>query len=693
MNTINIDEKQDEMLNRISNDNKLNSIEEYIDNYELKTSLVNIDSLYRNKIPQNIVEMNSTILPLDPIETTQYSKLIKLNILNHPYVIGDKIIVQNVTANSIILNNPISLLNNFDYFIVHMENHGILLEYTTGNNFNIIISAYEPLTINDRLISNIPINSIIGIHPIYIYDSTNINSFITSDIYDNITRLLNISSPSQLTNNYFFIKLPFKYTNQEKLDTNVNINNIDNIKKIFKFEFTNIGGIIIPYLNANYPINYLQYQSYHEIINTDTNYVYFNSSQLATFSQKSGGSSIVVGKMINTIEGYPDANNYTIQLKKSFTDVVRLELTTSEIPYVDFNIKNNVSTQNNKLYWQYLDDGSYIYTITIPEGSYNPTSLINVLKTQMNQIPRIGSTIKETIYNLFEINFNENSQEVQFLSYKFQNLPNSLTLETDSSLGNDVIKLNIKHPNNFINVGDTIIISGSKKMGDISSNLINTTHIVYSINRDTYTYTVLIVLDQITPNPNYTGTGGQNTKIRIPTNVSFLFTYPDTLGFILGFKNTGQPNAITPFSYITSNFSDYIIPTPYDTVGNSNTINSLLNLSGNLYYMLLYVNDYEGIQTNSNLDNSFSKILMIGNSGDIMFNTFVNSPLEFDIPIGLINEIKIKFLYPDGTLPDFRNFDHSFTFRITERITKPKHTGLNSRKTNYIEGLKEMAIN
>ena len=689
MNKIDVDKTQNEMLNLISEQNKISTIEDYINNYELKTSLVNIDSMYRNKIPQNIVEMNNVILPTDPLETKQYEQLIKLNIINHPYIVGDKIIVQNVKANKIILNNSISLLNNFDYYIIHMNNHGILPEYTIGNNFNINISPYEPLAINDRLISNIPINSLIGIHAIHIYSEN--STFITTDIYNTLTNLLKISSSSELTNNYLFIKLPFKYT-QDTLNTNMYINNIYIIEKIFEFEFTNIGGIIIPYLNANYPINYLQYQSYHEIVAIETDYVYFKSQQIAIFSQKSGGSSIIVGKMINTIEGYPDANNYTIQLKKSFTDVVRLELTTSEIPYVDFNIKNKINIQNNKLYWQYLDDGSYIYSITVPEGSYNPASLISVLKTSMNQIARIGSTVKETIYNLFDIDFNENSQEVTFLAYKFQSLPNSLTIETDSSLGNDVVKLNVKHPNNFINIGDTIIISGAKKIGDISSNLINTTHIIYSINRDTYTYTILIILDQLTPTPNYVGTGGQNIKIRVPTNVSFLFNYPNTIGFILGFKNTGQSNAITPFSYITSNFSDYIIPTPLDTVGNSNTINSLLNLSGSFYYMLLYVNDYEGIQTNSNLDNSFSKILMIGNSGDIMFNTFVNSPLEFDIPIGSINEIKIKFLYPDGSLPDFRNFDHSFTFRITERISKPKHTGLNSRKTNYIEGLKEMHL-
>ena len=108
--------------------------------------------------------------------------------------------------------------------------------------------------------------------------------------------------------------------------------------------------------------------------------------------------------------------------------------------------------------------------------------------------------------------------------------------------------------------------------------------------------------------------------------------------------------------------------------------------------MLLYINDYEGIMTNVNIKNAFSKILMMGNSGDIMFNTFINSPLEFDIPVSSMDEIKVSFIYPDGTQPDFRNFEHSFTLRITERQSKPARTGLSSHKMTYIEGLEDLSI-
>jgi hypothetical protein len=59
---------------------------------------------------------------------------------------------------------------------------------------------------------------------------------------------------------------------------------------------------------------------------------------------------------------------------------------------------------------------------------------------------------------------------------------------------------------------------------------------------------------------------------------------------------------------------------------------------------------------------------MSGNPGDIIFNSFINYPLEFDFPLPYLNELDIYFTYPDGTLVDFRNIDHSFTLRIVEKI-------------------------
>jgi hypothetical protein len=671
MNKLSIKDTHDKLLDRTNNNDAHNRLDDYVNNYSYKVSLVNIDSRYRNKIPLNIIELNNTILPLNPITTTANSTLIKLNVPSHNYQVDDKIVIQNVEGFQIVLNNPIYLLPNFGYYIVKMK-HGLLPQYTIDGNFKIIVSLYEP---NDRLIGNIPINSITGVQSIYIYEPTDLSSFITFEVLNELMTQLNILQ-KDIQENYFFVKLPFNYTGLNS--------DIFNIQNIFQFKFLNIGRIQIPYLNANYPINYLQYQSIHIITSIDADNVYYYVSVNAMFSEIGGGNKVTIGKMTNTIEGYPNANQYTINLKRSFNDVVRMELVSTEIPYIDFNIINNVSVQNNKLYWQYLDDGDYIYKIEMPPGSYDPGSFIAALTKLMNSIERVGSTSSNIILCSFDITLNNNSQEVSFAAYKNQKLPYSLSLQ-NTSLGSVI--LTILQPSNFVNVGDIITISGATAMGDITTDTLNTVHTVYSVNSMTQTYSVLIPYNPQSTTINLSGNGGPNVTVRTPTYASFLFTYPDTLGSILGFKNTGSPNAITPFSAVITNFNNYILPTPYNEVGNPNTINNLLNLSGNYYYMLLYINDYEGIQTNTSLNNPFSKILMIGISGDVMFNTFVNSPLEFDIPISSVDEFNISFIFPDGSSPDFRNFEHSFTLRITERISQPDDTNINSKKMTYMDEL------
>ena len=106
----------------------------------------------------------------------------------------------------------------------------------------------------------------------------------------------------------------------------------------------------------------------------------------------------------------------------------------------------------------------------------------------------------------------------------------------------------------------------------------------------------------------------------------------------------------------------------------------------------MFLNDYDNIYSVNNFNNSFAKIQMNGQPGDMMFNTHICSPYIFDIPIKSLGELKIKYLFPDGILPDFRNLEHSFTLKIIERLSRPVRTGLNSMKSNYLEGLKEYAF-
>ena len=201
-------------------------------------------------------------------------------------------------------------------------------------------------------------------------------------------------------------------------------------------------------------------------------------------------------------------------------------------------------------------------------------------------------------------------------------------------------------------------------------------------------------VNQITSSNNLgttlTDNGGGAIQITSNARISLLFNYPNTIGAVLGFKNTGSQNSITPYKNIISNFDSYVNDKNLNSVGNIVTSHQLLNFVGNNNYYLLYLNDYELVSNTSNQENAFAKILLSGQPGDILFNTFINYPLEFDFPISTLNELQIKILYPDGTYHDFRNIYHSFTLRITELVNYPKNTGINSKKTTFLNTMKEI---
>lgn len=650
----------------------------FFNNIEYKTQLLNIDSQFRDKIPKNIYTTNNTILPNNPILVTLNSTLVKINYPNHNFSIGDSIIIQNVIGNNKILTNSLYFFDSFPYIVINYNNHNIPLNFSSFyNQYQLHISIINDIG-NNTSYNNIPINMITGIFNITLPSIVNKLTEITPQIL----QLFNVDTVSDMDTNYFLIQLPYAFIATSGfyyVPTDV-----------FKFIFLNIGGIPIQYINADYPIDYNKYQSNQQIINIDPNNIYFNSSITASSTTSGGSNNVQVMLITNTLSGYPDANSYTIYLKRSLNNVVRIELVSTEFPYIDYLIKKNV---NDKLYWKHLDDGSAIYQASIPEGNYDGPNLISIINTILNNVQRIGSTVQNPIYNIFTVTMNQYTQQITFTAYKNTNLPNSLSASLIEIDNVKYVLLTVQHPGNLVEVNDIIVISGAAKIGTIiDTSYINKIQTVYQVNTTNQTYTLLLApLKQITNavTIDLTGNGGPGIVIKTNAKVSFIFTSSDTMGSILGFKNVGQPNAITPYLSQVSNIGSYIQSTDMNFVGIIDNSSSILNLSGTDNYILMYVNDYECVINNSNQPTAFAKILLSGNPGDVLFNTFVNYPLEFDFPIVTITELNFKFTYPNGTLVDFRNIDHSFTLRIIEKTSTPYKTGLNSKDSSFYEMIKD----
>jgi len=657
-----------------------------------KTSLLNIDSSLRNINPKNICNItNINKLPNNCLQFNKDSNIININYPNHNLNINDNIVIQNVEGFTKILMNTFYLINNFNYLIIDLDNNYIDQNYMNyTDNLYINIELINNNIINYYIDNCIPFNYIIGIKNINLL--TDINKIIINSIENTLFKIFSINDITLLYNRVILISLPYPY---------YSINNdYYIINTTLKISYLHIGGIDIGYINSDYPINNINFQSQQTIYNiVDKNNIQIKNNNLSFITINAGGNNIKIFKIINTIDGYPDADNYIINLKKSFTNIINIELVSTEFPYIDNVIKKNI---NDKLYWKNIEDFNNIYSIQLDEGFYNITTLLNNLKTKMNSVPRINSNNKliqnsiSPITNYFDITLDQYVHTITFSAYNLITLPSCLSIRNEIINLNNYYILDIIYPYNMVDVGDNITILNSNEVTiknnindnsyqilSISNNYINKTHLVYSINKNTNTFSIIIgdTDNIITTIVAYLSNGGENIQIKSKTKVSLLFDKPDTIGNILGFKNVGNLYSVTNYKSIITNQDSYIYNNNLNSVGNTiNYNNGFINLSGSNNYILMYLNEIEYIY-NNNLQSAFAKILLSGNPGDLLFNTFVQYPNNIYskiFPISILTDINVKFLYSNGSRVNFRNLNHSFTLKIVEEIIQNNDTYLNS---------------
>lgn len=648
------------------------------------SSIVNIDSSFRNKTPKNIFKSDNKYLPLNPLTFNKASSQVKINQPNHNLTVGDNIIIQNVEGVQKILASTCYLVNNFRYMVILIETNvpSDYKNYTDELYINIELVGSQT---ESNYINNIQFNNLVG------YKKSLISSDIPSTYLENFkalaTQVFGTFDTSVLDQKCFLIELPEKYIN---LETNFRL-----INQTFKITYQHIGGIKLGYLNANYPINNINYQSSYSVYSVlDENTFQINLNYQSFGEITGGGKNVQVMKITNTITGYPDADSYVIDLKKSFNNVVGIELISSEFPYVDLAIEKN---SNDKLYWRNIEDGQTVYKVQIDDGFYSTESLIKNLKEKINLVPRIGSTNTDQLYNLFDIELEPKIQKITFKPYTITNLPNRLSIRLEVIENIKYYILNVGHTNNLVDPNDIITILDAegvtaKNVNDenvtiysINQGYINGTHTIYSKNLENQTYDIILgnefeIKTVIVTSESY---GGENVKVKSKTKASFLFDKPDTIGELIGFINVGDKYSITNYSSQVSNKDPYVYTNGLDVVGNPFSYSSgFVNLSGKYNYMLMYLNDIEYVFSNNNLASAFAKICFSGNPGDVLFNTYVPYPLNVyskNFPISTLTQLTIKFTYPDGSKVNFRNIDHSFTLRITEEKLQNSNTYLNSQ--------------
>jgi hypothetical protein len=130
----------------------------------------------------------------------------------------------------------------------------------------------------------------------------------------------------------------------------------------------------------------------------------------------------------------------------------------------------------------------------------------------MNNTPRINNSIINKQYNIFDIVIESNIQKITFNPYNLSLLPNSLYITEQRIDSDNYYILTVIHPNNFVEIGDTITISNSNDVNVIdnqiknanqmdttqqniiiiNSSYINKDHIIYNINLKKSTYDIIL---------------------------------------------------------------------------------------------------------------------------------------------------------------------------------------------------------
>lgn len=443
---------------------------------------ININSKKRSK--DDTLTLNDQInMPNNPLTFTSGSRFMKLNYPNHGLGANDLIYITNIPARQSIFKNPFECRQGTNFLRIEGK-HGIIEDYNRYDDIFIEISNVA------NPVGNISANQINGFHKVLLTCNYSSKPF-------NLQQADN--SSSAYNNNYMYIELPF-LSNSSYSDLQNNTNSNVTIRFLY------VAGIPLYYINNGQPSDITHLESWTTIYNIqDDNTILIKLPREAGESLIYGGSYIYVSK-VKVSKGFPDANNYSINLGRTYNNVVSARLLSLDFPLVSPNLKI-VTKQNNKLYWSDgIDSVNNIYELTIPEGCYTPTSLAEEINKQsktvkvttqaysFNIITKIDPFItsfppdkwntrfpfyREPEYHDIKVDINMNTNLVSFKNYRKNIMLNSIFIWR---VDDYITRMYIILPNHNLQKGDKIIIENAPNVGIIPSNIINREHTIDRVN-------------------------------------------------------------------------------------------------------------------------------------------------------------------------------------------------------------------
>lgn len=642
----------------------------------------------------NVIKQNNLIIKCPNHGLLQNDRIILQGIENKTYTIKNIFSLNNTTVRTVLFtqdsfglaficnyvsNSSVSFIPNFS--IGTGISYDELKKYDTSNMY-VNLSGFDISDYGTSQIGNIPINFLNGNHQIYFTNPD------TSQI-----ELVNIPSIGMVNNiDGFYIKLPKTFSGT----VSTNVMNIS-------MTFNHIGGIPINKLNAEFPVDNDHVNGYHiiESITKDTitikldkpTYYYKKINYNDTLINENilfGGNDVSITKINNIISGYSSPSNYKIELPKLYKNVFQIKIINSAFPNVSRTF-DKYNKYNTKIYWQIQNDGDYVYVAEIPSGNYSSMNLSNVITKQINSIDKqYYNTDVMTNYsnkNYMEITIDEITNTTTFYCYNLAFVINPIIFIEQSD---NKFTLTILQLNHGLSVGQIVKFENFIDTNIIPSKYLNTEHIVtFILSDDKYNIEILNINVLTT---SIDTMGGYECKILVPLNFRLLFTYNDTMGKELGFRNVGYSTSITKFNSVISNLDSYdnefiLIDDNIKYIKDESGLNNILtNNSLNLCsddIVYLYVREFGNIKTyiNNDIIDIFNKIFINGDN-KIIYNSFMDLPCIQTEPIDL-TELNISFFNEKGNLYNFYGREHNFIIELSHIDYSPTETNIVSNSSPY----------
>lgn len=644
------------------------------------TNYLNVDSSFRIKEPSlTIGPIN--VLTKDPLSFTQNSNIVTVTQPNHNFEVGDLITIVNIVGKQAIVRTYDSLGN--PSFIIPVGTNVMKIFYNHGlpSTFQGSIPIQLAGIKGDR--GSIQTTSFLGSIPVNLINAQQ-NLIVDLDPADPSIIGAALLPAGFLTPgiDHFYIVLPKAMTVAYVLNT-----------YNFTIIYLSIAGVPLNLLNAQYPIDPAHLQGYQRITATTQNTYSFQIPQAALLKETGGGVVINVANVLQVNTGYPNANNYSIDLGQTYNNIVSVKMIDLQFPNTQQAIQAYPdSQQNNMLYWNDIDDGDYLYSIALPPGSYTPDQMVTELQNLFFATPRInsGTNIGSSYLpnHLMKVTIDTITNKVSFASYKESVLVQPIInitpeINPDASIGADIpgtiYTLTIHQPGHgMAAAGEHILISNAIDTMGIPSSVINQEQVVSKII-DANTYQIILPQFNLLSVRNNT-MGGAAVTILIPDVFRLRFDKPNTLGQILGFRNVGAASSITKFGNVVTNQDPYQFdPTTDITTGQPIIYtNNSLQLSGINNYVHMIADPLISYNSVGPVKEGFCKILLCDLSGKILMNNNSSMTLIYDSPLRELSDLNIAFYNPDGSLFNFLGLDHAFTIEIVTVADIPEGSGVDS---------------